>query len=406
MPPPLEGMRVIDLTHYIAGPFCTKLLADYGADVIKIERPDGGDPARRIGPFLHDDPQIEKSGLFLHLNTNKQSVTLNLKTLDGKQILKQLVQDADVLVENFAPDVMDRLGLGYEVLSAINPGLVMTSISNYGKTGPYRDYKLTEIVLYAMGGTMHSTGAAGREPVKLALTVEQFFGGGVAASATMGAHLGALADGVGQQLDLALFEMQVGNQDRGVQANTTYQYNGSMATRTGGEGGRTIVPTGVYPTSDGYVQFFTLQPTVGWPRICHLIGHPEMAADPHFTAPENFYQNADVKAEVDAILFEYLLTHTKQEVMEATQAAGFPCGAINTMEDVFHDPHLAHRGYFVTIDHPLVGPLRYPGAPFKMSESPWRAGRAPLLGEHTQQVLSGLGYSHEDIARLREQGVV
>ena len=203
-----------------------------------------------------------------------------------------------------------------------------------------------------------------------------------------------------------MFEMMVGNQDRGVQAHTTYQYNGSLPARTGGDAGRSIVPTGVYPTSDGYVQFFTLQPTVGWARVMQMIGHPELINDPYFTAPENFYQNAEVKAEVDALLFEWLLERTKQEVMEAAQDIGYPCGAINTMADVFADPNLAAHNYFVTVDHPVVGPLQYPGAPFMMEVTPWRAGRAPLLGEHTHAVLAKLGYSDEQVARLREQGVI
>lgn len=406
MPTALEGMRVLDLTHYIAGPFCTKLLADYGADVVKIERRGTGDPARALGPFMGDEPGIERSGLFLHLNTNKQSVAVDLKTEAGRQVVLDLARDADVLVESFRPGVMARLGLDYDTLAAINPRLVMTSISNYGQTGPYRDYKMTEIVLYAMGGTMQATGMPDREPVKLALTVEQFFCGGVAASATMGAHIGSLVDGEGQHLDLALFEMQVGNQDRGVQAHTTYQYNGNVPARTGGDSGRSIVPTGVYPTSDGYVQFFTLQPLIGWARICELMGHPELAHDPHFTAPENFYQNPERKQEVDGLLFEWLLQHTKQEVMEATQAIGYPCGAINTMADVFADPNLAAHNFFRTVDHPVVGRLRHPGAPFMTDVTPWRAGRAPLLGEHTDQVLRGIGYPDGRIAELRAEGVI
>jgi crotonobetainyl-CoA:carnitine CoA-transferase CaiB-like acyl-CoA transferase len=405
MPTALDGLRVIDLTHYIAGPFCTKLMADYGADVVKIERPDGGDPARRVGPFQGDDEHPEKSGLFLHLSTNKRSVTLNLKHEAGKQVLLALAKDADILVESFSPGVMDRLGLGYDVLSKLNPGLVMTSISNFGATGPYRDYKMSELILYGMGGTMHSTGTADREPVKLGLDVEQFFCGAVCASATMGAHLGALAGGVGQHLDLALFELQVGNQDRGVQAHTTYQYNGNEPKRATPGSGRNIMPVGIYPVADGYVHFMTLNPGY-WERVCRMIGRPELISDPYFTKRENFYGNAEVKAEFEGLLYEWLLTRTKREVMVASQAVGYPCGALQSMADVFADPHLAAHHYFVEVDHPVTGPLRYPGAPFLMSETPWRAGRAPLLGEHTDAVLGQLGYSGEDITKLREAGAL
>jgi formyl-CoA transferase len=253
---------------------------------------------------------------------------------------------------------------------------------------------------------MHSTGLAGRPPLKLGLTVEQFFAGMVSATATMGAFMGAQLNGEGQHVDLSIMEMMVGNQDRAVQTHMIYQYNGApMGGRSGGGSpGRSISPAGVYPTMDGYVQFFALQPH--WERVCRMIDRPDLINDPHFTAPENFMGNAEVKAEVDAILLEWLLVRTKREVMEKSQEAGYPCGAINTMEDVFNDPHLADRGFFVQVDHPATGPLTYPGEPFKMSETSWRPGRAPMLGEHTQEVLRGLGYTDEDIATLREQGAV
>ncbi len=406
-PGALAGVRVVDLTHYIAGPYCTKLLADYGADVIKVERPEGGDRARRIGPFFRDDPGIEKSGLFLHLNTNKRSLTLNLKSAAGRTILRQLAREADSLIESFWPRLMASLGLSYESFEAANPRLVMTSLSNFGQTGPYRDYKLSEIVLYALGGTMYSTGVAGREPLKLGLTVEQFFAGMVTATATMGAYIGAAASGEGQHLDLSLHEIMVGNQDRGVQGQMSHQYTGVLGPGrpvAGAATGRTILPTGIYPTADGYVQLFTVIPH--WDRICRLIDREDLIDDPYFTAPENFTGNAAVKAEFDAILIEWLVQHSKREVMEKSQRIGYPCGALNTIEDVFADPHLAARGYFVEVDHPATGVLRYPGPPFKTAETPWRAGRAPLLGEHTAEVLDSLGYGGADIARLREQGAV
>ena len=402
---PLTGVKVIDLTHHISGPYCTKLFADYGADVVKIERPDGGDPARRMAPFYKDEPGLEKSGLFLHLNTNKRSLTLNLQSEAGRKILLELARDADIVVESFSPGFLPSLDLGYEAFEALNPRLVMTSISNFGQTGPYKDYKASEITLYALGGTMISTGMPDREPVKLGLTVEQFYAGMVCATATMGAFFGATASGVGQHVDMSLMEIMVANQDRAVQGHMIYQYTGPGAGRTGGgSAGRTIVPVGVYPTLDGYVQFFALTPR--WDRICKMIGRPDLIDDPHFTAPENFAGNPEVKEEFDGILLEWLLQHTKREVMELSQAAGHPCGAINTMEDVFNDPHLEARAFFAEVDHPATGPLRYPGPQFRMSETPWRPGRAPLLGENTAAVLAGLGYAPEDISRLREQEAI
>lgn len=406
MPFALDGVKVVDLSHHIAGPYCTKLLADYGAQVIKIERPDGGDPARRMGPFLKDDPHPEKSGLFLHLNTNKWSITLNLKTELGKKILLDLVEDADILVENFHPRVMPGLGLDYPVLEARNRRIIMTSISNFGHTGPYRDYRMSEIEAYAMGGVMHATGMPEREPIKLALTVEQFFVGNVAATASMGAFIGALTSGEGQQLDLSIMEMQVGHQDRGIANLITYQYSGQPTFRRSRELSRTIMPNGVYPTAEGYGQFSGGQLT-WWPRFCRMIGRLDLIDDPHFTTPENFYNNPDVKAEVEAFFYEWLFQNTKQEAMEKSQAEGYLAGAINTMEDVFNDPHLAARNFFVEIDHPVSGTLKYPGPPFIMSETSWKPGRAPLLGEHNREVYCDrLGFSGDDLVRMREQGVI
>jgi crotonobetainyl-CoA:carnitine CoA-transferase CaiB-like acyl-CoA transferase len=402
---PLEGVRVLDLTHFIAGPYCTKLLADYGADVIKIERPDGGDPARRMGPFLDDEPHLEKSGLFLHLNTNKKSVTLNLKSEAGRDILLNLVRNADIVVESFAPRVLPSLRLDYPVLSDVNRGIVMTSISNYGQTGPYRDYRLSEITMYALGGSMQSTGLADREPVKLGLTVEQFYAGALCAGATMGAFMGTVLGGEGQHLDLSLFEISAGNQDRATQAHTNYQYTGVIPPRRGGDYGTTLVPSGVFPCADGHVQFFTTQPL--WDRICRMIERPDLIADPYFTAPDHFNNNPEVKAEFEVLLLEWLLPRTKREVTERAQAVGYPCGALNTMADVFGDPHLQARGFLHRVDHPVAGTLTYPGAPFQMSEGAWKPGRAPLLGEHTTQVLTErLGYSAADVVRLREQGAI
>ena len=209
---PLADIRVVDLTHGIAGPYCTKLLADFGADVIKIERPDTGDFSRAAGPFVQDTPDLEKSGLFLYLNTNKRSIVLDLKTSQGVEAVKELVRTADVLVENFRPGVMAELGLDYEVLSNLNPNLVMTSISNFGQTGPYRDYLASELTLFAMGGRMHATGLPDRYPLKLGGNHVQYQAGNVAAMATLFAWYADRYRGMGgQQVDISIFETQVGS---------------------------------------------------------------------------------------------------------------------------------------------------------------------------------------------------
>jgi len=402
----LDGLKVLDLSQYVAGPYCTKLLADYGAEVIKIEPPDGGDPARRVGPFFRDQPDLETSGLFLHLNTNKKSVTLNLETAAARKVFLALVEHADVVVESFAPGVMASYGLDYPTLEATNASLVVTSVTNFGQTGPYRDYKMSEITMYAMGGIMHSTGLPEREPIKLALTAEQFYAGKAAAAATMGAVIGARLHGQGQHLDLSLMEIMAGSQDRTAVAHTTYQYNGNQPQRRRPEASANLQPHGVYPTADGYVQLFSVQPNL-WDRVCRMIDRPDLINDPHFTAPESYFGNPDVKAEADELILEWLLQRTMKEATEKAQSVGYPCTPVNNVEDLFKDPQFLARGFWVEVDHPATGPLQYPGAPFIMSETPWRAGRAPLLGEHTQAVLCDhLGYAAEDVARLREQGVV
>ena len=210
----LADVRVLDLTHYISGPYCTKLLADYGADVLKIERPNSGDGSRRMGPFPKDEPDPEKSGLFLHLNTNKKSITLDLKSAETKAIVFRLVETVDIVVESFRPGTMESLGLGYEALKSAKPDIVLTSITNFGQTGPYRDYMLTDAMAYGMGGEMYSTGIADREPVKLAENVVLYQAGAVASVATMGALFASRMQAIGQHVDVSIMETQVGTIDR------------------------------------------------------------------------------------------------------------------------------------------------------------------------------------------------
>jgi crotonobetainyl-CoA:carnitine CoA-transferase CaiB-like acyl-CoA transferase len=225
----------------------------------------------------------------------------------------------------------------------------------------------------------------------------------VAATAIMGAHLGSILHGIGQHVDLSLFEIMAGSQDRAVQASARYQYTGVIPERTGGGGGRNILPNGVYPCADGYVQMFAMRPV--WKEACLMIDRPDLIEDAHFL--DNFAGNAEVKAEFDALLLEWLLVRTKREVMKKAQSVGYICTELKTMDEVFEDPHLRERAFFVQIDHPYTGQLTYPGPPFRMSESPWTGERAPLLGEHTASVLhERLGYGAQDLAVLRETGAI
>ena len=400
----LADLTVLDLTHHIAGPYCTKLLGDYGAEVIKVECPDGGDPARRYGPFPHDEPHPDKSALFLHLNTNKRSITLNLKTSAGHDLFTALVRQVDVLVENFSPRVMPSLGLAYETLERLNPRLVMTSISNFGQTGPYRDYKAQDILIYAMGGPMHQTGVAEREPIKIAGNLMQYQGGAMAATATMVGVYGAQLQQSGQHIDVSLFETHAGTVDRRSTLLTAYAYAGEV-TRRQGTGPHGMLPRGIYPCQDGYICIHVSNEW--WPRLARMLERPDLLTDPKFATPAA-RADAEHQAEFDAFFYPWLLEHTKQEIMERAQAARVLATAVNTPEDVFNDRHFRARNFFVDVDHPDAGHVVQPGAPFGMSLTPWRIRRcAPRLGQHNEEIYGGmLGLSKEELVVLREQGVI
>jgi crotonobetainyl-CoA:carnitine CoA-transferase CaiB-like acyl-CoA transferase len=400
----LADIRVLDLTHYIAGPYCTKLLADFGADVIKIERPDGGDPARRYGPFPLDEPHPEKSALFLHLNTNKRGITLNLKSSAGRDLFKTLVREVDILVENFSPRVMPNLGLAYEILEQLNPRLVMTSISNFGQTGPYRDYKAQDIVIYAMGGAMQQTGVPDREPLKMAGNLMQYQGGAMAATATMVGLYAAQLQGIGQHLDVSLFETHAGTVDRRSTFLMAYAYAGEEGRRRD-FGPQGILPRGIYPCQDGYIYIHVTDQW--WPRLVQMLEQPDLLTDPRFATPAARLSTEHQPA-FDAIFYPWLLERTKQEIMERAQAARVLATAVNTPEDVLKDGHFQARGYFVEVTHPEAGCVTQPGAPFHMAETPWGIRRpAPRLGQHNEEIYGGmLGLSKEGLMVLREQGAI
>ena len=398
----LSHVRVLDFTTQVAGPYCTKLLADYGADVIKVERPGTGDAARNLGPFPGDIPHTEKSGLFLHLNTNKRSITLDLKSKAGQKIAKELAAKVDLVIESFRPGVMDRLGLGLEALQESNPRLVMTSISNFGQTGPYRDFKSSDILVYSMGGEMHSTGLADREPVKLGANVVLYQAGSVAAVGSAGALFLSQDGGPGQQVDVSIMETQTGSVDRRMSALVGYQYTGELSVRI--PFGAAGYPIGVYPCEDGYLE--VTGGLIYFPRVVRTLGNPPELLEPRWYTPES-QTNPELKDEFEAHFLSWTLQHSKVDAWRAAQESGVLSGPLNTMEDVANDQHFIGRDAFAQIDHPVAGSLKYPGRPFVMTESPWGIRRpAPLLGQHNGEILQELGYGPGDQARLRAQGVI
>ena len=402
----LSNIEVLDFTHYIAGPYCTKLLADYGADVIKVERPGAGDGARKLGPFPKDEPHPEKSGTFLHLNTNKRSVTLDLKTAQGRDIARDLASKADAVVESFRPGTMDRLGLGYETLSEINPALTFTSISDFGQTGPYRDWRGSEIIFYGMGGELYSTGVAEKEPLKLGGTVGLYQAGVMAAFATLGAIMAAKSEGIGQHVDISLMEVQAGSIDRRMSMLLAYQYNGEITRRTplGEASGSGGYPAGVYPCEDGFFQI-----TGGgkyFERVRNTLGNPDELAGDEWLTPEA-QADEEMQGLFEAFFYPWLLDRTKQEAWTQAQASRVLCGPLNTMADYLRDEVFRKRGAFAEVDHPVAGTLTYPGRPFMMEATPWSIRRpAPLLGQHTEEVLTELGMSDAEVESLRRDGVI
>jgi len=397
----LSKIKVLDVTHYIAGPFCTKLLADLGAEVIKVERPGVGDGARKIGPFFKDSPHCEKSSLFFYLNTDKKSITLNLKQYRGREIFKLLVKEADILVENFSPGVMLRLGLGYEVLKQINPRLVMTSISNFGQNGRYKGWKSSELVTFALGGLSYSSyGAPGRPLIKPYGSVSQHMTGLLATSASMIAYNHQQKTGIGQHVDTSIIECMASLEEHTV---LMASYQDEIRKRS--DRHPTNHPNTTLPCKDDYIHVVT-SGVSQWQRLCLIAGFPEeWAADnsPFFDGPYR-RQHSD---EIDVFLKPWLMSHTKKELHETAWELLLPFAPIMTIPELIDDPQYQERGFFTEVEHPYSGSVTLPGIPFKMSEIQYNIERAPLLGEHNEDIYcQRLRYSREELIRLRGLGII
>ncbi|MDP6454467.1 MAG: CoA transferase [SAR202 cluster bacterium] len=398
-PGALEGIKVIDLTHHVAGPYCTKLLADFGAEVIKVERPGIGDPARNSGPFAGDVPEPDRSLPFLYLNTNKRSVTLDIKSDAGQDILKQLVRDSHLLVENFRPGTLLAMGLSYEELRSINPSLVMLSISNFGQTGPYRDYEATDIVEYALGGLMYIFGLNEREPLKHAMNQAQYKTGANAASGAAIAIMHQQLTGQGQQVDVSIQE-SVASAIR--DTTLAYGYTGVVKWRQPKETGE--IPRGPVRVSDGYIMPINFGP-VDWQATAEFLDAPALLDD-KFATPESRVEHA---VEFDAVISEAFEKREKFEIFyEAHKQRRLIYGVVHDPKEVVENPQYIWREFFREIDHPIAGTLTYPGAPFTMSETPWKVSSpAPTLGQHNQEIYRDrLGISQSEITRLFTAGVI
>jgi crotonobetainyl-CoA:carnitine CoA-transferase CaiB-like acyl-CoA transferase len=401
----LSDLRVVDLTQGVAGPCCTKLLADCGAEVIKVEPP-GGDVSRRLGPFPNDLPHPERSGLFLHLNTNKKSVTLDVATASGVVILKKLLARADVLVESYRPGRTDEWGIGYEQLRADFPELIYASISPFGQTGPYRDYDANSLVAMAMSSIMYTTGDPDREPLSTGCEPAGYFAGLQAFVGILAALTYRQRNGGGQHVDVSLVESVAAADEYNA---AMYAYLGAIRRRFYS---RHVFgyPMDIMPSQDGYV--VVIPGAQGFPRplldqgaspMSLLLGDLELDQNPLF---QDMQQRWLRWRELDELLLPWLTTHSSRQIVETAQELRMPFALVPTVADLLEDEQLAERAFFVEIEHPGGVKLRHPGAPLRMSETPLRDGPTPTLGQDNEALLGEVGYDRQDMGILRDRGVI
>ena len=398
----LEGVRVIDFTHDQAGPACTQMLAWLGADVIKIERPPLGDRARKL--WYSDRADID-SYFFLLLNSNKRSVVLNLKAEEGKEIARRLVGTADVVTENLGPGAMERLGLGYEAVKALNPRAIYASVKGFGSFGAYSGFKCFEMIAQATGGAMSVTGYPDRPPVVTGANIGDAGTGMHLTIAILAALVQRQSTGRGQLVEVSMQEA--------VLNITRVKFTPTLGT------GQPLLRTGNRSVSGAYADlvrcagtgpndyvYLMLPPDNAEPfgALVEVIEREDLRTDPRFSAPPARARHAE---ELTAVIESWTMKRDKHEVMRALAGRGIPCGAVLDTAEVLDDPHLRERGTVFDLDHPTRGRFAMIGSPLRMSDSPTEASPAPLYGEHTEEVLTTLaGYTPEDVRRFREQGIV
>ena len=393
----LEGIRIIDMTHNQAGPACTQILAWLGADVIKLEEPGKGDVARTN---MRD--QDSDSLFFLILNANKQSLTLNLKTEEGKELFKKVIETADVLVENFSPGALDRLGLGYKVLSNINKKLIYATIKGFGTYGPYSEFKSFEPIAQAMGGAMCATGFPDNPPTYVWPAIGDSGTGMHMAIGILAALQQRNSSGKGQEVEVSMQDsvaniMRISLRD--------HQRLGGVQERTGNQLGKNV-PGSTYPCAPGgrndYIYIFAQQQM--WKAFANAIGRPDIIEDSRYATPESRWDNRET---LNAIIEGWTRQKTKYEAMRILGDAGVPSGACQDTGEILEDPHLKEREMIIDIDYPPRGKYKTVGCPIKLSDSPADIRRPPTLGEHTEDLLGKLcGVTPEDFTKLREKGAI
>ncbi|HXH13475.1 MAG TPA: CoA transferase [Alphaproteobacteria bacterium] len=397
----LSDVTVLDLGQVIAMPYCTMLLADLGARVIKIESREQGQERLSLGIKRVRDGVEERVPVHQYRERNKLAVTLNLKHPQGVELFKELATRADVVAENFSVGTMDRLGIGYDVLKAINPRLIFASITAFGQYGPYAHWRGYDILAQAISGYMSITGFPDQPPTRSGQSISDYYAGMLCAFSIVSALHYRNRTGKGQRIDIALLDSLITALDN---LGERYTVGGEILTRKGNISFAGS-SSGVYPTTDGYVAIAAGSSNLVWRRFCQIIGKPELADDPKFasTAARRTYQS-----ETAAIIEGWTSQRTKAEVVRILAEGGVPAAPVNNVAEMVADPQVRARDMFVEHEHPLYGPVKITGTPLKLSETPGRIKHlAPLPGEHNEEIFVGfLGHSPEELVRWQEQGVI
>ena len=397
---PLEGIRVLDLSRVLVGPFCTMVLGDLGAEIIKVERPGVGDETRTWGPPWINE-ELKLSAYFVSINRNKKSIAVNLARGEGRKIIYELARISDVVIENFRPGVAKKLGVDYEAMSKVNPRIVYCSVSGFGQTGPYRDWPAYDIIIQAMGGWMGITGEPGRPPVRIGVALTDMIAGLYAAVAILAALRARELTGKGQYIDISLLDASI--------SFMTYMAHNYFATgenpRKMGSAHPNIAPYQAFKAADGKWVILAVANDKLWRLFCQAAGLQHLADDPRFATNAKRVENRE---QLIPIIEEVIAQKPSHEWVKTLMEAGVPCAPIYQMSDIFSDPHVLHRQMLLEVEHPKAGKVKQIGFPIKLSEMPCAIRLPPpLLGEHTEEVLKELlGYTDEQIARLRAEGVI
>jgi crotonobetainyl-CoA:carnitine CoA-transferase CaiB-like acyl-CoA transferase len=402
-PGPLTALRLIEYSTSIAAAASGKMLADLGAEVIKVEPPRTGDPARHHGPFPDDIPNPERSGMFLYLNANKRGITLDPALPTGRDLLHRLLAEADIFLHNWSPAEAEGLGLDYENLRQHHAHLIVAAVTPYGSAGPYANYRGADITACAAGGVSIGTGFRDRPPLTLPLSLGAHFASIAAAAAVLLATFGRGVTGRGQFVDVSETDvLAILLAGYGI---PTYIYRGVTGIRAGRHMSLGLYPNAVFECQDGFVCIDCPQ-LAQWNRLLEVIGNPPWANEPRYRDRRQITER--YPQEVDALMASWLMARDKATIFAEMQAQRIPAGPVNTVKDVVEDANLRGRQYFVTVERNDTGPLTYPGAPYRLSQTPWAIRHpAPHLGEHNEEIYGGrLGVSREELLLLGQTGII